>query len=91
MPQLIAEQVLIVLHVGLEPQRPKRPSAVSQKVPDAPRDQDSNEVVVKGPPRLVASRHRPQDETRSVVDDGCRNCQWSTAFIARDRERCFRP
>jgi hypothetical protein len=91
MPQLIAEQVLIVLHVGLEPKGPERPSALGEKVGDAPIDQDSNEVVVKRPSRLVASRHGSEDQTCSVVDDGYGHCQRSTAFIASDHDRRFRP
>ena len=58
MTQLVAEQVLIVLHIGRKPERPERPTSLRDKTPDAPRDQDPNEVVVKRPPRLVASLRR---------------------------------
>ena len=91
MPQLIAEQVLIVLHIGLEPQRPKRPSALGEKVRNPPSDQDSNEVVVKRPPRLVAGRPRTLDDADLVVDHDSRHRERPTGSVARDDDRQFLP
>ncbi len=90
MTQLVAEKVLVVLDVRAKPERPKHTPALRQKIPDAPSYQDSYEVVVKRPPRIVASREGVNDETYAVVDDHRRDCERSTVSIARDRDSHFR-
>ena len=84
MTQLVAEQVLIVLHASREPECPERPSSVGEEVSDTPSDEESDKVVVKRPPRLVACRHGVFDQAHHVVDDDRHHREWSTVF---DRER----
>lgn len=77
MTQLVAQQVLVVLHVGRKSECPERPSAPHKKIPDTLGDQASNQVVVECPPRLVADRHGHIDETHRVVGDGHKKRQRS--------------
>ena len=46
-----------MLHAGRIPERPERTFSVAHEVSDAPSDQEANEVVVQGPPRLATRRH----------------------------------
>jgi hypothetical protein len=91
MTQLIAEQVLVVLHVPGKPECPERSSSVDQEVSDTPSDQEPNDVVVKRPPRLVARRHGVFDQTHRVVDHGGCDRHRSTVLIASDRESYLGP
>ena len=75
-------------HVRRKPECPERPASLHQEVAHTPSDQHSNDVVVEGPPGLVAGRHGMLDDAHHVVDDGCRCCQRSTVFITSDRD-CY--
>ncbi len=89
--QLIAQQVLIMLHVSRILERPERPVVPGEEVPDTPRDQDSNQVVVERPPRLVASRHCELDSAHRVVDGGGQNCRRAVVSAASDHDGQSRP
>jgi hypothetical protein len=91
MTKLVAKEVLVVPDAAREPERPEHTSAVRQKIPDAPSDQHSYEVIVERPPRVVASRYSMDDETHRVVDEERRDCKRLTVSIASHRDRHFRP
>jgi hypothetical protein len=61
MTELIAEEVLVVAHVGSVPEGSERPFVLRQDVSHASGDQDPNQMVVERPPRLVASRQCETD------------------------------
>ena len=82
MTELVSQQVLIVLHVRREPERPEYPAARHDQVPDTPGDENVNQIVVKGPSRFVAIRNGPLDYARGLVDDDRRNGNRGTAFVA---------
>jgi hypothetical protein len=89
--QLIAEQTLVLVHIGVETKGSKWAAAFREEVPNTARDQDSNEVVVKRPPSLVAARHGHADEANRIVDHCSRECERAPESVARDDERHLRP
>ncbi len=91
MPQLIAEQVLVVVKIGVETKRSKWAAAFPEKVLDVARDQNPNEVVVKRPPSLVAARHGQTDEANGIVDHCCHEGERTPESVPRDDERHLRP
>ena len=88
--ELIAEQALVVLHVLGKPEGPERTSPVDQEVLDTPSNQDSNDVIVERPPRLVACRHGVFDQAHLVIDE--RRCHRNRVpvVIASHRENYVR-
>ena len=91
MTQLVAEQVLILLHIRGKTERPKWSLARRHEVPDPPGDENVNQVVVKRIPRQVAIRCGPLDQTRHLVDNSRRSSTRATAFIVREEQRHFWP
>jgi hypothetical protein len=91
MTQLVAEKALMVLNAVGKAKRPEYASALDQEILDAPNDQDSYQIVVKGIPRLMASRHGLLDETHRVIDHRRRDRQCLTVSIASHHDRHFRP
>jgi hypothetical protein len=76
-----------VLDVSAKPERPEQAPAGGQKVTDAAGDQDTHQVIVKRPARVVARRHRKVDETYGVVDDRDHDGQRPPAPVACDCHR----
>jgi hypothetical protein len=91
MTQLITEQMLIVANIVVETKRSKWSAALAEEVPDSARDQNSNQVVVKCPPRLAAGCRGQADDANGIVDHYCRECEWAPALVARDHERHLWP
>jgi hypothetical protein len=87
MAELVAEQTLIMLHVGVETQSSKWAAAIHEEVSDTAADQDANEVVVKGPPGLMATCHRYADEADGIVNHRCHGGERTPERVARDEER----
>ncbi len=49
MAELVAEQPLVVMDLGREPERFKRAAPLAHEIPDPPVDEDPDEVVVQSP------------------------------------------
>lgn len=91
MPQLIAEQVLVVEKIGVETKCSKWPAALPEEVLDAARDDNPNEVVVKRPPSLVAARHGQADQANRIVNHCCHEGERAPESVPRHNERHLRP
>ena len=91
MTQLITEQVLVVVQASREAEGPERTVALGQEISDIAGDEDSNELVVQSPPCLVGASHGHFDEAHRVVDDGSRDGERATTWVARDQKRHLRP
>jgi hypothetical protein len=91
MKQLVAEQMLIVLNVAREAERPEWSVRRRHQIADASSNQDSNKMIVESPSRLVVARDGKRDETYHLIHNESRYSQRTTVRVARDEKRLRRP
>ncbi|MGO9906352.1 MAG: hypothetical protein ACLPY3_11620 [Solirubrobacteraceae bacterium] len=91
MTKLIAQQPLVVVHVGVKTKRSKGSATLREEILDAAGDQNTNQVIVKGPSGLVVACHGEPDETNGVVDHRAHDRERAPAGIPRGNECHLRP
>lgn len=91
MAQLVAEQVLKMMDISIEAECPKRTLAFDQQVPNTSVDQQADQVIVQGPPRVVVAGHRDLHQTDHLIDHRREDRERTPITVTRDQERCLGP
>ena len=68
MTKLIAQQPLVAVHIGVKTKRSKGSATLREEILDAAGDQNTNQMIVKGPSGLVAACDGEPDEANGIVD-----------------------
>jgi hypothetical protein len=76
-----------MLDIGDVTKCAERPAAIGHEVPDAPRDEGSNQVVVERPSRLLAIRPGYRDQAYRFIKHHSGPGNRGSAPVARDHER----